>query len=146
MITPAKRRQRIRDLLSRNEVTTQEQLEALLEVEGITTTQATISRDLREIGVQKARDVYVLPAESASDGRERKRLVALLRQRVVSVHRSGTMVVLRTEHGLAPAVALEIEAAKLPHVLGAVAGADTVFVAAETALQSRVLQRMLESA
>jgi transcriptional regulator of arginine metabolism len=146
MITPAKRRQRIRDLLSRNEVTTQEQLEALLEVEGITTTQATISRDLREIGVQKARDVYVLPAESASDGRERKRLVALLRQRVLSVHRSGTMVVLRTEHGLAPAVALEIEAAKLPHVLGAVAGADTVFVAAETALQSRVLQRMLESA
>jgi transcriptional regulator of arginine metabolism len=117
-----------------------------LEVEGITTTQATISRDLREIGVQKARDVYVLPAESASDGRERKRLVALLRQRVLSVHRSGTMVVLRTEHGLAPAVALEIEAAKLPHVLGAVAGADTVFVAAETALQSRVLQRMLESA
>jgi transcriptional regulator of arginine metabolism len=146
MITPAKRRQRIRDLLSRNEVTTQEQLEALLEAEGITTTQATISRDLREIGVRKARDVYVLPAEIASDGRERKRLVALLRQRVLSVHRSGTLVVLRTDHGLAPAVALEIEAAKLPHVLGAVAGADTVFIAAETAMQSRVLQRMIESA
>ena len=143
MITPDKRRLRIRELLSRNQVHTQEQLQALLEAEGVRTTQTTISRDLRELAVRKSPAGYELPPDSAPASPGRRQAVASLKGVVTGAERGGTVVVLHTRPGLAPAAAATLNGAGLHEVLGAVAGADTVLVATQTSAQARSLLRLV---
>ena len=119
---------------------------ALLAVEGFAVTQTTISRDLNELGVRKVGEAYEVPEESSSDSRERRKMLSSLRNRIISLHRGGTLVIIRTGPGYGPAVAAEIAAAGLPHLLGVVAGVDSVFLATETATQSRMLLKLIESA
>lgn len=139
--TKAARHQRIRDLLTRNPVRSQPELARLLDGDGVVVTQATLSRDLEELGAIKVRDaagslVYALPAEggdarprppddaSVTIGRLRRRSEDLL----VSVDSSGNLVVLRTPPGGAPFLASVIDHTVLPGVIGTVAGDDTVLL------------------
>jgi transcriptional regulator of arginine metabolism len=146
MSTPAQRRQRIRELLARNDVLTQEQLLALLEVEGMQTTQATISRDLKELGVRKAPRGYAMPAVSMESPAGRKHMAAPLRGLIERVERGGTVVVLHTRAGQADTAALAMNRCGLREVLGAIAGNDVVFIATQTAAQARSLQRLISEA
>ena len=133
----ALRQRTIRDLVSQRPIRTQQELAAAIRERGIRATQATISRDVAELGLVKvARDgarIYGLPArlaEAEASGEERLRV--LLRDLPVELHESGLTLVIRTLPGSAHAIAAAIDRARWPEVAGSIAGDDTVFVACPT--------------
>ncbi|OBK16195.1 arginine repressor [Mycobacterium asiaticum] len=135
----AGRQARIVAILSTKEVRSQSELAALLAAEGIEVTQATLSRDLEELGAVKLRGayggvpVYVVPEDGSpvrgvSGGTGR--LSRLLGELLVSTDASANLAVLRTPPGAADYLASAIDRAALPYVVGTIAGDDTVFVVA----------------
>jgi transcriptional regulator of arginine metabolism len=128
------RQRAIRDLVDRRPVRTQQELAAALRERGFRTTQATISRDVAELGLIKAsRDgvqAYALPprlveAETSGEDRLRK----LLGDLPVEYREAGLLLVLKTLPGSAHAIAAALDRARWPEVAGSIAGDDTVFVA-----------------
>lgn len=123
------RRTLIRRLLQDHVVSSQEQLAGLLREAGVTCTQATLSRDLRDMGIIRDRGpdgpVYRID--------NRARYLKVLRQvvgmEITSVRSNGMLVVLRTLQGRASGVAGFLDAWDNPRILGTLAGDDTVFVA-----------------
>ena len=143
----AARRQAVTEVLARNEVHSQPQLAALLEVEGIRASQATLSRDLRDLGARRTATGYRLPDSPRRRRRSQDRVVeaasprpGFFRSGVRSVARSGAMLVLRTYPGQAGVVARRIDGAGWPGVLGTVAGQDTVFAAMVSASVARDIE------
>jgi transcriptional regulator of arginine metabolism len=138
-VTRAGRQARIVAILSSAAVRSQGELAALLAAEGIDVTQATLSRDLDELGAVKLRGadggvgVYVVP-EDGSPVRGvaggTARLSRLLSELLVSTACSGNLTVLRTPPGAADYLASAIDRAALPYVVGTIAGDDTIFVLA----------------
>jgi transcriptional regulator of arginine metabolism len=138
--TKTARRQRIVDLLGHHRVRSQSELAALLAADGVVVTQATLSRDLDELGAIKLRApdglVYAVPAE----GGDRTpvpypdahagltRLARLCEELLVSADSSGNLVVLRTPPGAAQYLASAVDHTVLPQVIGTVAGDDTVLL------------------
>ncbi len=140
------RQQQIREILRRNEIHSQEQLQDLLAAESIPITQATLSRDLRDIGAVRGPKGYVIQASRSGVALDTRGLERTLRGTVQDVQRGGTLVVLRTEPAHAQAVARGIDQAQLPQVLGTVAGVDTVFIAAGSSGEAREVVRLLRRA
>jgi transcriptional regulator of arginine metabolism len=145
--SPLQRRARIAALIGANQVWSQQELADLLRRrEGIAVTQATLSRDLTELGVVKGPAGYMLagaPGALPAGDREAV-LTAALRQHLLSVTRGGTLVVLKTPSGHANSLAIELDRAGLPGTLGTIAGDDTIFVAAKDADAASALARTLE--
>ena len=152
--TRAGRQARIVAILSMVEVRSQGELAARLAAEGIEATQATLSRDLEELGAVKLRGadggvgVYVVPEDGSpvrgvSGGTGR--LSRLLAELLVSTDASANLAVLRTPPGGAHYLASAIDRAALPYVVGTIAGDDTVFVAAREPMTGAELARTLES-
>lgn len=134
-VDKAERQRVLVDLLRRHDVHSQDQACELLAHNGIMTTQATVSRDLDEIGAVKVRGsdgtlVYRLVTESSQAG-SLDQLVAVMRQFVLRVDASGSLTVLRTPPAGAGPVASAIDQAGIDGVLATVAGDDTVLVVAE---------------
>lgn len=128
------RQREIRDLLTQRPIRTQQELATALRDRGFRATQATISRDVAELGLVKASQdgvlTYVVPArvtEAETTGEERLR--ALLNDLPVDVREAGLMLVLRTLPGSAHAIAAALDRTRWPEVVGSIAGDDTVFVA-----------------
>ncbi|MEY2459571.1 MAG: transcriptional regulator of arginine metabolism [Acidimicrobiaceae bacterium] len=127
------RQHRISGLLERNAVTSQGQLVQLLTSDGVMATQATVSRDLEELGAIKVRaaggdSVYAIPDLPKEQRTPEDHLRRVLGDWVVDVDHSHNLVVLRTPPGSAHVVASAIDRAGLPAVLGTVAGDDTILV------------------
>jgi transcriptional regulator of arginine metabolism len=127
------RQHRIAKLLEGNAVTSQGQLVELLEADGIRATQATVSRDLEELGAVKVRVpggelVYAIPELPKDQVAPEDHLRRVMSEWVVDVESSGNLVVLRTPPGSAHVVASALDRAGLPDVLGTVAGDDTMIV------------------
>jgi transcriptional regulator of arginine metabolism len=141
VISKGSRQQRIRDILSRQQVFNQEQLAALLAEEDISVTQATLSRDLHDLGVSKGPAGYQLPemVAIAPVPVATRDLERMLPVQLISAEAGANLVVLRTQPGHANPLALEIDRARLDEVMGTVAGDDTVFVATKNAAQARRL-------
>lgn len=148
------RQERVAEILDRNVVHTQPQLAALLEVEGIVVAQATLSRDLRELGAIRTAGGYRLAEPIRKTRRRADRTARAARQGpgpglgllgsgVRSVARTGSTIVLRTEAEAAARVAQRIDAAGWHGVLGTIAGRDTVFVAMISASVARSLEGRL---
>ena len=144
--TKAARHRRIVELLGRNNVRSQPELARLLAADGLVVTQATLSRDLDELGAVKVRSgegdlVYAVPGEGgdrtprAASHRAAldSRLLRTLNDLLVSADASGSLAVLRTPPGGANLLASALDAAALPDVLGTVAGDDTVLVVSRQA-------------
>ena len=117
----------IRDLVASHEVTAQSELVSLLAAAGVEATQATVSRDLEELGITKHRGAdgrtsYALPDSGG--------LAQMLRQFARTIDASGNLAVVRTPPGAAAAVASAVDAANLPNVLATVQGDDTLLVVA----------------
>ena len=151
--TRAGRHAAIVAILAENHVHSQAELQALLVRAGIEATQATISRDLDELGAVKLRaadggaGVYVVPEDGSpvrgvSGGTDR--LSRLLADLLVSTDHSGGMAVLRTPPGAAHYLASAIDRASLPQVVGTVAGDDTIFVVARDPVTGAEIARILE--
>ena len=128
------RQRAIRDLLEQRPIRTQQELAAALRERGFRTTQATISRDVAELGLIKiGRDgvqAYALPPrliEAETSGEERLR--KLLHELPVELRESGLTLVIRTLPGSAHAIAAALDRARWPEVAGSIAGDDTLFVA-----------------
>lgn len=143
MSDTANRRRHIHDIIARNHVRTQEQLLALLAAEDVHTTQATLSRDLRELGIRKGREGYRLPETPAAGRARRRQLAKETRGSIIRIDRTGGLVVIRTPPGMAQALALTLGRDDLPEVLGTIAGVDTVFVACTSTTQARALVDLL---
>ncbi len=137
--TRAGRQARIVAILSTRAVHSQSELAALLADEGIEVTQATLSRDLEELGAVKLRGpdggggTYIVPEDGSpvrgvAGGTER--MARLLGELLVSTDASGNLAVLRTPPGAAHYLASAIDRAALPEVVGTIAGDDTVVVVA----------------
>lgn len=131
--TQLARRTRIASLLADGHVHSQEELRALLLREGIAVTQATLSRDLLELGASKVpgadgRQVYALDPGVGDNGAESSRLARVVHELVVNVECSANIVVVRTPPGAAQYLASAIDRSRWEAVLGTVAGDDTVFL------------------
>jgi transcriptional regulator of arginine metabolism len=127
------RQHRVARLLEDQAVSSQAQLVELLAADGIVATQATVSRDLEELGAVKVRIpggamAYAVP-EHAKEGRAPDdHLRRVMGEFVVDVAWSGNIVVLRSPPGSAHVVGSALDRAGLPEVLGTVAGDDTILV------------------
>jgi transcriptional regulator of arginine metabolism len=152
--TRAGRQARIVALLSARLVRSQSELAGLLADEGIDVTQATLSRDLEELGAVKLRGAdggvgaYVVPEDGSpvrgvSGGTER--VSRLLGDLLVSTDASGNLAVLRTPPGAAHYLASAIDRASLPYVVGTIAGDDTILVVAREPMTGAELADVIEN-
>lgn len=126
------RQEKMLELISRYEIDTQDELIARLRDCGFEVTQATISRDIRELKIAKMMTGkgsyrYVLPKQTAS-GAGQKFSTALI-DSIVSVDSACNIVVIKTYPGLANAVAVGIDNLNFSQILGCVAGDDTIMIA-----------------
>jgi len=137
------RQARIVELITRRAIRSQSELATMLAAEGIEATQATLSRDLEELGAVKLRGVdggapvYVIPDDGspvrAMEGGT-TRMRRLLAELLVSVDSSANIAVLRTPPGAAQFLACAIDRAALRDIVGTIAGDDTVFLLAREPL------------
>jgi transcriptional regulator of arginine metabolism len=149
--TTAARHARIVETLSRQPIRSQAELAALLDAEGLHVTQATLSRDLDELGAVKLRtpdgglSAYVVPedgsplANRGTDDAPPHRLARLIGELLNSAEASANLVVIRTPPGAAHYLASALDRAGLPEVLGTIAGDDTILVVARAADGGRAL-------
>lgn len=119
------RQEEIRKIVRRERIRTQRDLVERLQALGFVCTQATVSRDISEMGLRKLPEgVYVL-----SEDLHLQRMISDL---VLNVVRSGNLVLVKASAGTASGVAAALDHAELPEVLGSIAGDDTVLVIAHS--------------
>jgi transcriptional regulator of arginine metabolism len=139
------RHEEIRRLLRAHRISTQQELAELLAAEGIEATQATLSRDLAELGVLRVSRpegaVYELEAINATATPQ----LAELGETILSLADNDLLVVLRTRPGMASAVALAIDGARLPECLGTLAGDDTIFATPARGVATRRLLQQIRN-
>ncbi len=134
-MSKARRQHRVAGLLEEHAVTSQSQLVELLEAEGLGATQATVSRDLDELGAIKVRvsggeTVYAIPEHPVDRIAPEDHLRRVMGDWVADVGHSANLVVLRTPPGSAHVVASALDRAGMVEILGTVAGDDTLVVVA----------------
>lgn len=131
-------------LLRSGGVRRQADLVRLLRAEGHAVTQSSVSRDLREIGVLKAAGGYVLPGDEAGTraGSDFEALARFVRE----LRTAGpSLTVVKTDTGAAQSVALAIDRADWPDVVGTLSGDDTIFIATASARDQSALVKRLRS-
>ena len=146
----ARRQAAILDVVSRDPVRSQEQLRQRLFTQGFDVTQATLSRDIKELGLMKrAADGAYQPApddSSTAPGSDaaRHNLQRALVDYLARIEQSQQLLVLRTGAGEAQPLALAIDRARLPDVLGTIAGDDTILVISRDHRAARTLVLQFE--
>jgi transcriptional regulator of arginine metabolism len=120
------------EIIRQQPIETQEDLALSLKKEGFDVTQATVSRDIKELGITKTptgsgRYRYMVPQERTYEDSAR-RTRRLFQDSVVSVDYSENLVVIRTLTGNAHAVAATIDEMSLPEIVGTIAGDDTILI------------------
>lgn len=139
MINKIKRQNRIKELIQTGRISTQEEVKLLLAKEGIKVTQATLSRDLREIGLLKLRDkdgkLYYTLSDLVSS-----KFSPAVRRYIRKVARAGFMLVLHTDLGEADVLANLIDSQGSQDILGTIAGADTLLVICKDEATAKVFE------
>lgn len=140
------RQRRIVQILRRRAVSSQEELAELLRRNGERVTQATLSRDLEELGAIKVREnggvVYRLPEQPPAGDEWLQRM---LHEFMLEVDASGNMVVVKTPPGGANAVARALDNAALKDVIGTVAGDDTIILVCREGVRGQTVARRLRA-
>ncbi|HVM07144.1 MAG TPA: arginine repressor [Acidimicrobiales bacterium] len=134
-MSKTQRQQRIVRLLEQHAVTSQTQLVELLASDGLVATQATVSRDLEDLGAVKVRvsggdTVYAIPELPKDQKAPEEHLRRVLGDWVAEIAHSANLVVVRTPPGSAHVVASALDRSPLPDIVGTVAGDDTILVVA----------------
>ena len=148
MSSKVQRQQTIAKLVMKHAVTNQPQLVDLLAVEGIAATQATVSRDLEDLGAVKVRvpggeTLYAIPEFEPARLAPEDQLRRVLGEWVAEVKRSGNLVILRTPPGCAHVVASALDRSGMDGLLGTVAGDDTLLCVAEESMGGEALAARL---
>lgn len=126
------RHQKIMEIIQSYEVETQEELAELLAEAGFSVTQATVSRDIKQLNLKKVPKSSGRQCYSMSSGSEPvrgDRLVSILKAGYVSMEAAQNILVIKTVSGMAMAVAAAIDAMSIPGMLGSIAGDDTIMCA-----------------
>jgi len=147
MTTKVQRQSAIARIVGEHEVTSQPELIELLGAQGIEATQATVSRDLDDIGAVKVRvasgnTVYAIPQFEPDRFAPLDQLRRVMGEWVAEVGLSGNIVVLRTPPGCAHVVASALDRSRLEGVIGTVAGDDTLLCVADVADGSALADRL----
>lgn len=142
-----KRHQAIASLIEKYQIGTQEELAVRLQEQGFAVTQATVSRDIRQMNLKKAsvdggKSVYVMQKEPVPLTGAYKRA---FHESLISVDLAMNLLVLKTHPGMAMAVAAAVDALDFEEIVGTIAGDDTVMVAIRTVEDARnVKKRFLQ--
>lgn len=140
------RHQQIVDIIRSHDVETQEELAGYLKEAGFCVTQATVSRDIRELKLSK------MPAENGKqkyvvlkndDNSLEDKFIRVLKDGFVSVDMAQNILVIKTVSGMAMAVAAAVDALQFQEVVGCIAGDDTIMVAVRTIEDTRVLMEKI---
>lgn len=126
------RHQKIMEIIQSNEVETQEELASLLSDAGFSVTQATVSRDIKQLNLSKVTSKSGRQCYSVSSKKESvqgDRLVSILKAGFVSMEKAQNILVIKTVSGMAMAVAAAIDALPLSKMVGSIAGDDTIMCA-----------------
>lgn len=130
------RHKAIMDIISSGEVTRQDELSSLLRERGYQVTQASISRDLEELGIAKVAGRYSMPRKSFGNSTH---------EQIAITPAGENLIVAKCFPGLASAMAVRIDAASIPEIIGTIAGDDTIFIAvSDAATQKVVIRKILE--
>ena len=148
MTTKFERQGTIHRLVRQKPLSTQAEVAEALKVNGIEAVQATVSRDITQLGLVKVRSetgrlVYALPG--AADLRRLDDLTTALRRYMGHTTPSGSILVIETARGFAAALADAIDTAALPEVAGTIAGDNTVFIACSDGTKPFELDQLLRS-
>jgi transcriptional regulator of arginine metabolism len=129
----SRRQKAIAELIREDALGSQEEVTSRLRSQGFSVTQATVSRDLDQMGAVKVKRSgvmsYALPDQLADSDWAASRLAKIVADWVQSVEAAGNLLVLRTPPGSAHLVGLALDQAKLPEVAGTISGDDTLFIA-----------------
>lgn len=137
----------ILEIIRKVDVDTQEELAEMLRQRGFKVTQATVSRDIRELKLSKVsvpggRQKYVSMPDKAPQMEDR--YIRVLRDGFVAMETAQNLLVMRTASGMAMAVAAALDSLNLPEVVGCIAGDDTIFVAARSLEEADTLSEKLK--
>ncbi|RJQ32996.1 MAG: arginine repressor [Actinobacteria bacterium] len=133
-----KRLKFLAELISSKKIKTQEELVISLKEEGFDVTQATVSRDVSELGLGKDSDQsYILPKE--------KVLKDQLKAMAGDILVSGNIVVIKTQAGAAQAIGLSLDNVKWPQIIGTVAGDDTILAVVKEGLNPKEIAGRLDN-
>lgn len=129
------RQSKIIEIIQKNEVETQDELSALLEKDGFRVTQATVSRDIRELKLTKiptasGRQKYAVITDAPEN--LSKKYERVLREGFLSMDMAQNIIVIKTVSGMASAVCAAIDAMKMREIVGSIAGDDTIMCAIRT--------------
>jgi len=134
------RRAAILRIIRESTVRNQDELVKVLKKQGFEATQSSVSRDLRELGVAKAGDRYILPADTGGEANP----FAAVANFVIEAKSAGTsLTVIKTASGHAQSVTVAIDEAHWPEVVGTISGDDTIFIATEDGRDQRKLRARL---
>lgn len=145
------RQQKIIEIIQSQAIETQEELAAQLSGAGFSVTQATISRDIRELKLMKlsgenGKQRYTLMKQSREEGEgSSNRLIRVLREGFLGAEAAQNLLVIKTASGMAMAVAAAIDAIAFPEILGSIAGDDTIFCVSHTNEEAEYIREKLET-
>ena len=129
------RQSKIIEIIQKNEVETQDELSALLEKDGFRVTQATVSRDIRELKLTKiptagGRQKYAVITDAPEN--LSKKYERVLREGFLSMDMAQNILIIKTVSGMASAVCAAIDAMRMREIVGSIAGDDTIMCAIRT--------------
>lgn len=130
------------DLINKYDIETQEELAAYLKDEGFEVTQATVSRDIRELKLSKiatgnGKQKYIILKND--DSHLGDKYIRVLRDGFVSIHKAQNIIVVKTVQGMAMAVAAALDAMKFQEIVGCIAGDDTIMAAIRTTQEADIV-------
>ena len=130
------------DLINKYDIETQEELAAYLKEEGFEVTQATVSRDIRELKLSKiatgnGKQKYIILKND--DSHLGDKYIRVLRDGFVSMNMAQNILVIKTVQGMAMAVAAALDAMKFPEIVGCIAGDDTIMAAIKSTDEMKVV-------
>ena len=142
------RQKKLIDLIEQNEIGTQEELALMLKKSGFDVTQATVSRDIRELGLTKVSGTggnqkYILINTGKGDLSDK--FIRVLKDGFVSVDMAQNILVIKTVAGMAMAVAAAIDAMDFSEIVGSIAGDDTIMAAVRTVGETRSLMEKIKN-
>ena len=140
------RHEKIIEIIGQREIETQEELARALREAGYEVTQATVSRDIRELKLTKmqignGRQKYVIMR--GHDAQLSDKYIRVLRDAFVSVDQAQNIIVMKTFSGMAMAVAAALDALHIPQVVGCIAGDDTIMMAIRTSEDAALVMKQL---
>lgn len=148
MRSKKERQAKILELIREREIDTQEELARSLQKEGWEVTQATVSRDIRELALTKTRTPagrfrYAAPVPQAGDDTD-GRFARVMKDGVIRLDQAQNILVIHTVSGMAMAVAAALDAMHFPEVVGCIAGDDTIMAAVRTVADTTNLIRKIQ--